>query len=81
MHDHISLILLLYALSATPDSRVVDVLHLRDLYEAKSGHVVVQSLGLGDSQSHLMVSTLVSSSVSICVAKSAATPMISDIVA
>ena len=54
LHDHISQVLLLYALSATPDSSIVDVLHLRDLYESKSGHVVVQSLSLGDSKAHLM---------------------------
>ena len=54
LHDHISQVLLLYALSATPDSSIVDVLHLRDLNESETGHVVVQSLSLGDSKAHLM---------------------------
>ena len=54
LHDHIPQVLFLYALSATPDSGIVDILHLRDLYESKSGHVVIQSLGFSNSQSHLM---------------------------
>ena len=54
MHDHISQILLLNALSTTPDSRIIDVLHLCNLYESKTGHVVIQSFGLGNSQLHLM---------------------------
>ena len=54
LHDYISQILLLYALSSAPHGGIVDVLHLRDLYEAKSGHVVVQGFGFGDGQTHLM---------------------------
>ena len=38
MHNHIPQILLLNALSSTPDSRIVDILHLRDLNESESGH-------------------------------------------
>ena len=53
-HDHISQILFLYALSSSPDSRIIDVLYLRDFYEAKSSHVVVQSLGFSNGQTHLM---------------------------
>ena len=54
LHDYISQILLLYALSATPDSRVINILHLCNRYESESGHVVVQGFGFGDGQAHLM---------------------------
>ena len=54
MHDHIPQVLFLYTLSSAPDSRIIDVLHLCDLYEAKTGHVVVQSLGLSNGKAHLM---------------------------
>ena len=54
MHDHISQILLLNALSSAPDSCIINVLHLCDGNESKSGHVVVQSLGLGNGKAHLM---------------------------
>ena len=53
LHDHIPLILLLNALSPTPYSRIVDILHLCDLYESKSSHVVIQRLSLGDGKAHL----------------------------
>ena len=52
MHDHISLILLLYALSPAPHGRVVDVLHLCN--ESKTGHVVIQGFGFRNGQAHLM---------------------------
>ena len=42
------------ALSATPDSSIVDVLHLRDLNESETGHVVIQSLGFRNGQAHLV---------------------------
>ena len=54
LHDYISQILLLNALSATPNSRIVDILHLRDLYESEASHVVIQRFGFGDGQTHLM---------------------------
>ena len=54
MHDDISQVLLLNALSATPDGSIVDVLHLRNLYESESSHVVIQSLGFSNGQAHLM---------------------------
>ena len=54
LHDYISLILLLYALSATPNSRIVDILHLRDLNESESGHVVIQGFFFYDGQAHLV---------------------------
>ena len=54
LHDYISQILLLYALSATPNCRVIDILHLRDLNESETCHVVVQSLFFCNGQAHLM---------------------------
>ena len=54
MHDDISQVLLLNTLSSAPDSGIVDVLHLRDLYEAKSCHVVIQSFSFRNGQAHLM---------------------------
>ena len=54
LHDHIPQVLFLYALSATPDSGIVDILHLRDLYKTKSCHVVIQRFGFCNGQSHLM---------------------------
>ena len=52
LHDDISQILLLNALSTTPDSRIIDVLHLCNLYESKTCHVVIQRFGFGNSQLH-----------------------------
>ena len=54
MHDYIPLILFLYALSSAPDGRIIDILHLRDLYESEPGHVVIQSFSFRNGQSHLM---------------------------
>ena len=54
LHDYISQVLFLYALSATPDSRIIDILHLGNLYESKSCHVVIQRFGFGDGKAHLM---------------------------
>ena len=54
MHDHISQILLLNVLSSAPDGRIVDILHLGNLYEAKTCHVVVQRFFFYDGQAHLM---------------------------
>ena len=46
--------LLLNALSTTPDRRIIDVLHLCDLNETEPGHVVIQSFSFRNGQSHLM---------------------------
>ena len=54
MHDDISQILLLNALSSAPHGSIVDVLHLCDLYESKSGHVVIQRFSFRNGQTHLM---------------------------
>ena len=54
LHDHIPKILFLYALSSSPDSRIIDVLHLRDLNESESGHVVIQGFFFYNGQTHLM---------------------------
>ena len=54
LHNHISQILLLYALSATPDGSIIDILHLRNLYESESGHVVIQGFFFDDGQAHLV---------------------------
>ena len=54
MHNHISLILLLYAFSATPNGGIVDVEHLCDLYEAQTRHVVVQGFSFCNTQTHLV---------------------------
>ena len=51
---HITLILFLYALSSSPDSRIIDVLHLRDRDKSQTCHVVVQRLFFCNSQPHLM---------------------------
>ena len=52
MHDDIPQILFLYALPSAPDGGIVDVLHLRNFYKAKTGHVVIQRFGFGNSQLH-----------------------------
>ena len=54
MHDHISQILFLYAFSSAPHGSIVDVLHLCDLNESKTGHVVIQSFSFRNGQAHLM---------------------------
>jgi hypothetical protein len=54
LHDHISQVLFLYTLSSAPNSRVINVLHLRNLYESKSCHVVIQSFSFRNGQTHLM---------------------------
>ena len=54
MHDHISQILLLNALSSTPDGSIIYILHLRDLYESETGHVVIQGFFFYNGQAHLM---------------------------
>ena len=54
LHDYILQILLLNTLSATPDSRVIDVLHLRNRHESETGHVVIQRFGFCNGQTHLM---------------------------
>ena len=54
LHDDISQILFLYAFPSAPDGGIVDVLHLRNCYKAKTGHVVIQSLGFSNGQAHLM---------------------------
>ena len=54
MHDDISQVLLLNALSSSPHGRIIDVLHLRNLYETESGHVVVQRFSFRNGQTHLM---------------------------
>ena len=42
------------ALSSAPHGGIVDVLHLRDLYESKSSHVVIQGFFFYNGQAHLM---------------------------
>ena len=54
LHDHIPQVLLLNTLSSSPDSRIIDVLHLRDRDKSQTCHVVVQSLFFCNSQPHLM---------------------------
>ena len=52
LHDDIPQILFLYALPSAPDGGIVDVLHLRNFYKAKTGHVVIQRFGFGNSHLH-----------------------------
>ena len=47
LHDDIPQILFLYALPSAPDGGIVDVLHLRNFYKAKTGYVVIQRFGFG----------------------------------
>ena len=54
LHDHIPKIIFLYALSSSPDSRIIDVLHLRDRDKSQTCHIVVQSLFFRNGQTHLM---------------------------
>ena len=54
LHDDIPQILFLYALPSAPDGGIVDVLHLCNLYESKTGHVVIQSFSFRNGQAHLM---------------------------
>ena len=52
--EELASILLLNILSSAPNGRIVDLLHMRDLYKSKSCHVVVQGFFFNDGQMHLM---------------------------